>query len=1089
MDHVAFVGSAAPFVARVGQLERLRELMALALSGTATGVIIGGDAGVGKTRTIVEAGHHAAATGFQVLTGRCVDLGMGSLPYLPFAEALSQPLRWGERDGIAQQGVAQVVREVAAERPGLAQIIGSATDAAPRSLGEAGLDRLALFESVTHLLGRISGEVAPVLLVLEDLHWADASTRDLIRFLFSRLGPDRLLVLASVRNDDLHRRHPLRPLMGELARLPRVEQMHLPPLSGAELADLLAGVSGSPVKPALLRRIVARSAGNPYYAQEILAAGEDGRLPEGLTDLLLERLEQLSEPAQRVVRLASVLGSARIEDSLLRAVAGGDDTSAPLSGDDLELALREAIAQQVLVPEEMDRYRFRHALLQEAVYSDLLPGERVRLHKAVATRLKPVIGTPGARGVAAAVARHSLAANDMPSALNASLQAARFAARGNAPAEALQHYEQALQLWDVVPEEQRSERIPRDEVSLRAADVASDAGLHDRAVGLAAAATQEAEAAGDFAAAAKARASLSLHTYLVDRPREAREHAMRVIGELTDSDAPSPARALAWAMVARIHLGFGEPGDAIKAVLPALAESEALGMTALQVDLFTTQAVAEGMLRRDEESARSYRLAQAAAELSDDTAGTVRVLYNIAINHLDQGDLAAGISDLQAAIAVADANGLAASMYGANTRRLLITTLWHVGDVEGALKVVRPDAGATRLPMSLVTHLRLIELPVVAARDPEEVLRADEWLVIGDDTWERQVVHTARAEALAWLGQWEEAAAQTRLALDYVLSDAEPWHLSGIAIDARGISVLADGAELARAAGDQVRLQSIFTEIESFLEDGRTRGRLGLPRRGVMGPEGRAWLARLELEWARAQGEDRSTGWIELAEAFESVSVYEVARARWRAAGALVREGCRAEADEQILLAHRTASRLGARPLLRRLEDLAQQTGLTLPSLPVDGLPAGSSSGDAQMPAEARPAHASVPATEAANQRNSYGRDTSSQSPATSVAVKPEHAPGLPSTSGLPTANAEQTKSAPESEAADSAVRTAPSLTPREQEVMSLVAAGLTNRAIGERLYISEKTASVHVSNVLAKLSASGRAEAVAILSRLGLIS
>lgn len=205
MDNVAFVGSAAPFVARVGQLERLRELMALARSGTATGVIIGGDAGVGKTRTIAEAGDHAAATGFQVLTGRCVDLGMGSLPYLPFAEALTQPLRWGERDTPEKERVAEVIRQVSAQRPGLAQILGSNAEVVPRSVGEAGLDRLALFESVAHVVGRIAGEVAPVLLVLEDLHWADSSTRDLVRFLFSRLGPDRLLVLASYRADDLHR--------------------------------------------------------------------------------------------------------------------------------------------------------------------------------------------------------------------------------------------------------------------------------------------------------------------------------------------------------------------------------------------------------------------------------------------------------------------------------------------------------------------------------------------------------------------------------------------------------------------------------------------------------------------------------------------------------------------------------------------------------------------------------------------------------------------------------------------------------------------------------------------------------------------
>ncbi|MDP9824616.1 DNA-binding CsgD family transcriptional regulator/tetratricopeptide (TPR) repeat protein [Kineosporia succinea] len=1045
---MAFVGSAAPFVARVGQLERFRELMGLARSGTATGVIVGGDAGVGKTRTLTEVAQHATATGFQVLLGRCVDLGTGSLPYLPFAEALSQPLRWGERDSAEKSRTAEIIRQVSAERPGLAQIVGAAADVPLRSVGEAGLDRLALFESVAHVLSRIGSEVAPLLLVLEDLHWADSSTRDLVRFLFSRLGPDHLLVLVSYRADDLHRRHPLRPLVGELTRLPRVEQMDLPPLSHTELGQLLAGLNGGPVKPALLRRIVARSAGNPYYAQELLAAGESGRLPEGLTDLLLDRLEQLSAPAQRVVRLASVHSSARIGDALLRAILSGPDAHDRLDPDALESALREAVAQQVLVPEDLDRYRFRHALLQEAIYSDLLPGERVRLHKSIADYLRPLMASPGARGIAAETARHSLAANDMPSALNASLRAAWFAACANAPAEALQHYEQALQLWDVVPPQQRDDDTSRSDVSLRAASVASDAGLLERAVGLAQAATGEAELEGDAVAMARARAALALHTFLADRPEEALEQALRVINDLADDRDPSSARALTWSIVARAHLGAGNPQDALKAVVQALAESQALGMTALQVELLTTQAVAQGMLRRDEDSARSFRLAKAAAELSGDTAGAVRVHYNLALNHLDQGDLTAGIADLLTAIEAADSSGLAASVYGANARQLLILTFWHAGDVERALKVVRPDMGASRLPMALVTHLKLFELPVIATRDPEQVLRADEWLVVVDDAWERPVHLKARAEALNWLGRWEEAAAEARLALGYALADAEHWHLSGIETDTRAISALADGVEEARRAGDLEAERQTLAEIGYFLEDGRTRARLGLPRRGVMGPEGNAWILRLEMEWARAQGIAEAEGWLELARAFEGVSVFEVARAQWRAAQVLVRDGRTHEAEQNIIAARRCAAELGAKPLLGELEKLAQKAGLDLEPLPADAesarepdLPAGQGAG-------------------AASGGESERRGSAVAGPTSSA------------TSGAATT----------SQAIEA------SLTPRERQVMTLVAEGLTNRAIGERLHISEKTASVHVSNVLAKLGASGRTEAVAIMSRVGLI-
>lgn len=1017
MGAVAAVGSAPPFVARRSQLEHLSELMAQACSGAATCVIIGGDAGVGKTRLITEIAARAGTEGFAVLTGRCVDLATGALPYLPFAEALSTPLR-ASGTVPAQTRLATLIRESAQKRAGLAQILGTGEDQNRRSPEDVGLDRLALFESVVSMIELIAAEVAPLLLVLEDLHWADASTRDLVRFLFSRLGPDRVLILASYRKDDLHRRHPLRPLLGELVRLPRVELMDLPPMSQDELGELLSGLTGEPVNPDRLQAISVRSCGNPYYAQELIDSGADGQLPGELTDLLLDRLAQLSEPAQQIVRLASTMGSARIDDLLLRTVAAGADGESDAV--QIESALREAIARQVLVPEALDRYRFRHALLQEAVYADLLPGERVRLHRNVAAGLLRLAGA-GGKLAAAEMARHSLAANDLPGALNASLQAARQASMGSAPAEALQHYEQALQLWDVVPAERHSERWPRSLVSLRAAEAARDAGLGHRSVALARTAVEEAEGSGDFGAAAGARAALALHTYLVEKPHEAYDHATRVISDLAAADDPMPARALAWSMIARVHLGLGRPAEATTAVLPGLTEAQRLGMTALQVELLTTQAVAEGMLGRHEDSAQSFRLARAAAELAGDVAGAVRVLNNIAINALDEGDLAAGIEHLRAAIAAADAGGLAAGPSGSIARELLIITYWRTGDVDGALGVLRPVDGPPLAP-SLFAYLRIFELSMVAVRAPETVLRAHESMVLGGTPWERQVFHEARCEALTWLGRYQEAAEAASEALDHVQSDAEPWALSGIAIDARGVSALADEVERARAVDDETRVRAALAEADRFLEDGRTRARLGRPRRAAMGPEGRAWLRRLDLEEARCQGQDTAEAWLELARQFECLCVFEALRARWRAARLLVQAGTTGKAAEQIRLVFDGAQELGADPLLKELEDLAARAGI---------------------------ASERVGAQNSSPRRSGVGGSSSREGPV----------------SGPP-----------------------PVLTRREHEVMTLVAEGLTNRAVGVRLHISEKTVSVHISNVLGKLGASGRTEAVAVLGRLGLI-
>ena len=251
MDDVAPVRSDAPFVARAAELERLRLLTADAAAGSAAAVLIAGDAGVGKTSLIAEVARRAAGDGLLVLFGRCVDLGTGSLPYLPFAEALSQLVRAGEAGARGSEELAaQIVRQVARERPVLGRIAGASGQGSPeRAPGDTGLDRLALFEAVAHVLGRIGDDVAPLLLVIEDLHWADASTRDLVRFLLARLGGDRLLVVASYRADDLHRRHPMRPLLGELLRLPHVHRLDLAPFADDELADFLGGVSGAPVPP------------------------------------------------------------------------------------------------------------------------------------------------------------------------------------------------------------------------------------------------------------------------------------------------------------------------------------------------------------------------------------------------------------------------------------------------------------------------------------------------------------------------------------------------------------------------------------------------------------------------------------------------------------------------------------------------------------------------------------------------------------------------------------------------------------------------------------------------------------------------
>src|SRR6185437_6591843 len=256
-------------------------------------------------RLLDELAARAAARGVRVLTGHCVDLGDVGLPYLPFVDLL-RPV--AADPALAPAAAAlPALTDLLTAGPGVPAL--AEADVAPtpahRNLRPALDDgRLQLFESVAALLGRLSAD-APLLVVLEDLHWADRSSRDLLRYLLARLADERVAVVASYRSDDLHRRHPLRPLLAELVRLPGVDLVELAPLADADVGRLVRGLSAA-VPESTVDDVVARAEGNAFYAEELLAAGLHGEgLPWALTDVLLARVEQRSPAAQQVLRIAA----------------------------------------------------------------------------------------------------------------------------------------------------------------------------------------------------------------------------------------------------------------------------------------------------------------------------------------------------------------------------------------------------------------------------------------------------------------------------------------------------------------------------------------------------------------------------------------------------------------------------------------------------------------------------------------------------------------------------------------------------------------------------------------------------------------
>src|ERR1700761_7614410 len=308
-------------VGRDAELARLRGLLQDAAAGRAVTGLVSGDAGIGKSRLVAEAMQIAERDGFTVLCGQCAEIG-DSVPYLPFADAFRT----------APPRIEQAIKA----RPVLSRLLPDG-DGQAREADWAGLARQQMFGAVLSLLSELSA-ASPVLLVIEDLHWADATTRHLVTFLARMLHRERVAIIGTYRTDDLHRRHPLRGVIAELLRLPMAVLVELGPLPAAALAEILLAAPGAapPQSAAALNSLVERADGNAYYAEELLTASSytEGDLPTGLAALLLSRVERLSDPAQQVLRAAAVAGGGTADD-LVRAASG-------LSEDAYEEALREA---------------------------------------------------------------------------------------------------------------------------------------------------------------------------------------------------------------------------------------------------------------------------------------------------------------------------------------------------------------------------------------------------------------------------------------------------------------------------------------------------------------------------------------------------------------------------------------------------------------------------------------------------------------------------------------------------------------------------------------------------------------------------
>ena len=967
------------FIGRAVELGRLDAVLERAEQGSPQVVLVAGDAGVGKTRLLLALADRARRRGMRVLAGGCVELGDIGLPYLPVVVAVRELAEDPEE--------ARLLADAAMTAPGLGRLLPGIAPAGPAG---GDVDQLQVLDAVRAVLVGLS-ERSPVLLVVEDLHWADRATRDLIAFLARVLRSGRVTLAVSYRSDELHRRHPLRPLLAELVRLPTVERLELAPFTRAELTEHLEAVAGAPLPAEQVEGIYARSEGNPFYAEQLLAAeaGDPEReLPATLAEVLLARVQGLSEPAQRVLGVAAVAGR-RVPHRLLAEVAGQPEA-------DLEQGLHEAVGAGVLATDAATgSYAFRHALLQEAVYGDLLPGEQVRLHAAYARLLA---ARPG--GAAAELAHHCLASHDLVGALAASVRAAEEAQAVLAPAEALRHLSNALRLWERVPEPAAVAGTDRIELTLRAAAAASAAGEHQRAASLAQDAARAARATEDPAQAARAYERFGMYLFYAGRVEEALDARTRAV-ELVPTQPPTRLRARVTAAIAQALVNARRPAEARRWCDEALAAARGADSADEEADVLITLGMVE---QYDDPVSACTRFAaareQAAAAGSPEIE--LRALYCLAEVSSQLGDLASAGAAFDEAAALAERTGLGWSGMGIFLRRGQLKARYRTGEWDECERLIAAVPELTTLAVADVVAQGLGVLVARARPDASVWLRQLAGLGGADPALDRNVAVWA-AELASWEG--DLAAARSAIRRGLAAADAVEIFdqaLEGAWVAMNGLSVEADRAERARAAGDTATLADATVAGRALLE--RVRADAGRAHGTHLAHDVhvRGRHAKAEAEWTRLQGRSDPGRWQAAVDAFSFGNVYAVARCQWRLAEALLGAGDREPATAAARAAHATATRLGAAPLQSALQALARRGRLDLGV----GLP---------------------------EQRSLAG------------------------------------------------------LTPRELEVLGLLVEGRSNRQIAEQLFISGKTASVHVTNLLSKLGVHSRLEAAAVARRLGL--
>lgn len=976
---------------REEELRLLREGIDGAVEGRACAVLVHGEAGVGKTHLVRAVCDEAAHSGFTVLWGSCVRFGAVEVPYLPLARAVDKWLK-----------SAPEVRRVA--------VLGSGGSRLPMMSGGAMSD-----DTAGRLLPAFAGtidamtEQGPVVLVVDDVHWADPASRDVLAYLAAGLGDQALVIMTTHRDEELVTGHPLHGWLADVRRLPHVRDLPLSRLTHDETAEQLTMLLGGRPQPRLLDDVLHRSDGNAYLTELLthgLNVGDERlpkELPRALNEALLAAWHRLDVDSRETTRILAVAGRPSTVAELAAVAAAGAPGTASAILRKVTLALKEAIGAGIVVAHE-DSIWFRHPLLAEVLVGTFLPAEAAPVHAAWAERL----ATRPARGLdelrrQADLALHYEQSNQLPECFVASMHAADLAHDVHALREEARHLNRAVRLWQVARP--------------GSTDVVGHAALWNRAA-------RASMRVGDGPAA---HTALRHGVGLLDSSNHPLQLS-RFLIDLSDSEWVLGMVEHEWVEPANraVDLTRAFPDSAEHAIaLAMLSDREAWRQLWDQAREHAEQAVRAARRSGSDEAQAWAYMARAQAHTLEERAepdtvdamrharlsGDPETISSAALcrgNHLLQRGRLTEVNDidrevLEQALATG-ANDDAVFFAGGLGRRLLF-----LGELAEARVVLREGLGlggvangaaGVRLGAACLAvreaRLDVAELHLERAGELIPALENRPGLFPPATLAEHLLARRRPNEALELLARTMEAQAVDSRVIDEMLM-----------IGARAAADLAEQARDRRDEDSRRRAQEGLEGLVAL--------RLSLPRApfavivddDMVQP---AMEALFRAEAGRCEGKPEAVAlWAEAAAAAEAATMrWDQHLALWRQAQALLTERARRPVvAEPLRLAYRFAIDVGAVSLQHEVESVARIGGVSLDE-PV------------------------VP-SQRGRQGGPFG-----------------------------------------------------TLTAREREVLAHVVAGRTYAEIAAALFISEKTVSVHVSNLLRKSGTGSRKEVAALAQRLG---